>query len=442
MTIIFSKISKIISGEISGFPDKSISHRAIIFSSFGCGVSKIQGLLNSEDVINTMECFKSLGVSITKNLDDYIVNSKGFYAFAKSEDSFYMGNSGTSARLISGVLSGIHGKTSKITGDASLSKRPMARVINPLLQMGADIKSTDNKVPLEISGVNLKGINYTMEVPSAQVKSAILLAGLFAHGETMVIETDFTRDHTENMLKNLGVNIDVSLENKKKIIALNNNQKEIKSANYVIPNDFSSASFFIALALITPKSEVIIRNVNLNPLRTGFLSVVKEMGADIEVLNYNDKQGESAGDIVVKSSNLKGIKVDPKLVPSMIDEFPILSIVACFASGKTELSGVGELRHKESDRISAMVHNLNKLGVSLEEKEDSLIINGKDADIQGGVVIESFLDHRIAMSFLILGSMCKEPLEIHGCESIATSFPNFFDVAKSIGLNLEIKKGN
>lgn len=442
MKTILSYQSKTISGEISGFPDKSISHRSIIFSSLAKGNSRITGLLNSEDVINTIDCFKTLGVSIVKQNEDYIVDSKGFYSFSKKEDDFYMGNSGTSCRLIAGILSGVEGKISTITGDASLMNRPMARIIKPLSQMGANINHNENKLPLEIIGTQLQGINCKLEIPSAQVKSAILLGGLFAKGQTTIIETEFSRDHTENMLKNIGVDIDVDISNNKKIITLNNNQKELKPSNYVIPNDFSSASFFIALALITPNSKIIIKNLNLNPLRTGFLSVLLEMGAKIEILNSNELQGELVGDLQVESSNLVGIKVDPKLVPSMIDEFPILSVVACFAKGKTDFNGVGELRHKESDRISSMVHNLNKLGVKLEEKEESLVIHGNMNDLQGGVVIESFLDHRIAMSFLVLGSRCREPLEVRGCDSIATSFPNFFDVAKSVGLNLTIVNGD
>lgn len=440
MKTILSYCSKNICGYISGFADKSISHRSIILSSLAKGRSEISGLLISEDVMNTIECFSKLGVSIKYQNDKHIVESSGFYNFFTDKDVFYMGNSGTSCRLLSGILSGILGKTSIITGDDSLSKRPMARVIKPLSLMGADIQSSNNILPLKITGGELRGIDYTLEVPSAQVKSAILLAGLFAKGETRLIESSFTRDHTENMFKNLNVDINIQLKNNQKIITLNNNQKELPPSFYDIPNDFSSASFFIALALITENSKVVIKNLNLNPLRTGFLEVIKEMGANIEIQNYRLSQGEPVADLQVKTSNLKGIKVNSNIVPSMIDEFPILFILSCFVEGKMEFSNIEELRHKESDRIYSMVSNLKKLGVKLEEQSDALIIYGIAKEMEGGIKIETFLDHRIAMSFLILGSRCVKPLEVIGCESIATSFPNFFEVAKSLGLNLEIKQ--
>ncbi|MDR0483982.1 MAG: 3-phosphoshikimate 1-carboxyvinyltransferase [Alphaproteobacteria bacterium] len=439
MITVSSFKSSNITGEISNFADKSISHRSIILASLGVGVSKIKGLLESSDVFNTIDCFKKLGVKINKINDTYVVESLGFYSFSTENDDFYMGNSGTSCRLIAGVLAGITNKNSQITGDSSLSKRPMQRVINPLQLMGADISHNNFKLPIKISGEKLKGINYTLDVPSAQVKSSILLAGLFANEKTTVIEKEFTRDHTENMLKNLGVNIDIAYEKSQKIITIDNNQKDLPSANYIIPNDFSSASFFIALALICKDSEITIKNVNLNPLRTGFLQVVMEMGADIKILNECNLQGESVGDLLVKSSQLKGISVNPALVPTMIDEFPILSIVATFCQGKTEFKGIAELRHKESDRIQSVVSNFKKLGILFEETEDSLSIIGINKELEGGVEIESFLDHRIAMSFLILGSKCKNPLQVKGCESIKTSFPNFFELAKKVGLNLEIK---
>ncbi len=438
MRVILSYKSKNIKGELSGFPDKSISHRAIILSSMSKGTSKIVNLLNSEDVFNTINCFKSLEVNIIKKNGEHIVESQGFYSFSKKKDNFYMGNSGTSCRLISGVLAGIEGKISIITGDESLIKRPMLRVIRPLELMEAKFTQRDNRLPLKIIGNQLKGINYQLDVPSAQVKSAILLGGLFAKGQTQIIETDLSRDHTENMMFNLGVNINIDFDGNKKIITLNNNQKNLPPSEYFIPNDFSSASFFIALSIITENSKILIKKVNMNPLRTGFLKVLKEMGAKIEILNLKSLQGEVIGDLFVESSLLKGIKVDPNLVTSMIDELPILFIVSCFAEGITEFNNIEELRYKESDRVSSMTYNLKKLGVKLEENKDSLKIYGVLKEIKGGIEVESFLDHRIAMSFLILGSKCKLPLKVKGCDSIATSFPNFFDVAKSTGLQLEI----
>ncbi|MDR2008568.1 MAG: 3-phosphoshikimate 1-carboxyvinyltransferase [Alphaproteobacteria bacterium] len=421
-------------GEVDGFPDKSISHRSIILASLAVGSSKISGLLEGSDVFNTIDCFSQLGVQINKVNGDYVVESGGFYSFSVGEDSFYMGNSGTSTRLIAGILAGIKSKISHITGDSSLSKRPMQRIAEPLSLMGAHI--VGNKLPMSIHGAGLQGINYELNVPSAQVKSCILLAGLFAVGQTVVVEKEFTRDHTENMLKNLGVNIAVEVSGGQKIITLNNSQKNLPAADYVIPNDFSSASFFIAMALIVEGSEILIRNVNLNPLRTGFLKVLLEMGANIEVVSEKDLQGESVGDLLVKSSHLVGVKVAPALVPTMIDEFPILSVVAAFAAGKTEFSGIGELRHKESDRIKAITDNFKKLGVEFEETADSLTIHGVSKPLAGGVEIESFLDHRIAMAFLVMGAMCENPLRVLGIESINTSFPRFVELARKVGLDI------
>ncbi|MCL2567132.1 MAG: 3-phosphoshikimate 1-carboxyvinyltransferase [Alphaproteobacteria bacterium] len=434
MIMVSSFKSSAIVGEVSNFADKSISHRSIILASLAVGTSKIHGLLESDDVFNTISCFKKLGVKINKTDDCYVVESKGFHSFSKNEDSFYMGNSGTSCRLISGVLAGIPNKNSHISGDSSLTKRPMRRIVEPLQLMGADI--TGGQLPMAISGKVLMGINYELPVASAQVKSCILLAGLFAAGQTQVAEKESTRDHTENMLKNLGVDIKVSAGESQKIITLNNNQKDLPPTDYIIPNDFSSASFFIVLALITKDSEILIKNVNLNPLRTGFLTVLLEMGADIKILNPHNLQGETVGNLLVKSSQLKGIKVNPSLVPSMIDEFPIASIAAAFAEGKTEFSGIGELRHKESDRINAVAANFQKLGVKFEVGEGFLSIEGSSKKLAGGAAIESFKDHRIAMAFLIMGAMCENPIQVLGCESINTSFPNFFAIAKSVGLNI------
>jgi 3-phosphoshikimate 1-carboxyvinyltransferase len=363
-----------------------------------------------------------------------VIESGGFYSFSLAEDNFDMGNSGTSCRLISGILAGIPNKISHISGDSSLSKRPMGRIVKPLQLMGANI--TGDTLPMVLYGKALQGIHYCMDVPSAQVKSCILLAGLFAAGQTQVVEKDWTRDHTENMLKNLGVNINVAAEGAQKIITLNNNQKDLPPADYAIPNDFSSASFFIALALITPDSEVLIKNVNLNPLRTGFLTVLLAMGANIEVINKQEEQGEPVGDLLVKSSQLRGVKVLPEVVPAMIDEFPIASIVAAFAEGKTEFMAIGELRHKESDRINSIVSNFQKLGIKFEVGEDFLSIEGSPKKLAGGAVIESFYDHRIAMAFLIMGAACESPIQVKGCESINTSFPNFFEIASRVGLKI------
>ncbi|MFL1780372.1 3-phosphoshikimate 1-carboxyvinyltransferase [Candidatus Hepatincolaceae symbiont of Richtersius coronifer] len=469
--ILISGYCENIQGEIEVLGDKSISHRAVILSSLAMGESRIEGLLESEDVLNTIKAFKQLGVIFKKEplvspsnlllfLDDspynkkfysYVVSSPGFHNFKSlihidetlKKNEFYMGNSGTSCRLLAGVFAGLYCNDDLIfTGDASLSKRPMIRVVEPLKLMGADIKALgyNNTLPLYIAGKPLNAIIYELKIASAQVKSAIMLAALFAKGKTTIVENWPTRDHTENMLLGLGVNIKcsyITINNQKgKQITVDNQQKLLKPGQYHIPGDFSGAAFFIGLALITKKSALLIKGVNLNPLRTGLLEVLTAMGADLKILNQTSKNNEATGDILIQSSVLKGVNISPYTLVKMIDEFPILAVIATLAEGKTNFNGIQELRYKESDRVNAMVFNLRKLGVQIEEAKDRVTIFGENKLKLGGVEINSFADHRIAMAFLIMGAVCKNPIKVDYCESLATSFPNFKEICSKLGHNL------
>ncbi len=433
MNEIFSFYKGEVHADITISGDKSISHRAVILSSLASGVSTIRGLLESSDVFNTINVFREMGVVIVKEGDIYYIDSKGPYSFEGKQKQFYMGNSGTSCRLIAGVLAALNGLNCVITGDISLSKRPMARIIKPLKAMGAKIEASNGQyLPMTISGSKLASINYTMEVDSAQVKSCLLLAGLFAEGNTVIKENNPTRDHTEKMLINLGVPLVV----KEGSLYMQSYQKALPTYNYEIPSDFSSASFFIALALISKDSEIIIRNVNLNPLRTGLLEVLFSMGADISISNRKILQSEEVGDIKVKNSQLKATIVSYTCVSKMIDEFPILAVIVANAEGVSEFRGIGELRYKESDRINSIVVNLKKLGIKCEEQEDSLKIWGSSTLKEGRVTVDSFGDHRIAMSFVIFGACTKYGIRVLNCENINTSFPEFYEICSRVNLNI------
>jgi 3-phosphoshikimate 1-carboxyvinyltransferase len=417
--------------------DKSISHRAIIFSAIAQGTSTIVGLLESDDVNCTKEAFIKHGVVFQKDIHGFTIHSPGFHNFTCNTDEIlYMGNSGTSARLLMGLFASLKSKITLI-GDNSLNGRPMQRVVEPLSLMGAKIELTNNNfLPSIITGGNLKGITYTLNTPSAQVKSAILLASLMAEGTTEIIEPVATRNHTECMLNNLKVNIRSEAIKEGTKITINNNRSIIPTFNYNIPKDFSSSAFFIALALIKPNTILHIPSVNLNPTRTGFLKVVLAMGADITILNEKVVQGEQIGDLVVKTSSMTGINVSGDLSPSMIDEYPILAVVASFASGTTTFNNIQELKYKESNRLQSIIYNLNLMQVKVVEKNDSLEIYGNNNIKEGGVEINSNQDHRIAMSFLIMGIMCKNTVTVSGCSSIQTSFPSFVDICCQLGLNI------
>lgn len=396
--------------------DKSISHRAVMFASISEGTTQIDGFLMGDDCLATIRCFKQLGIDIEIINDKVIVHGKGLHGLTAPLNVLDVGNSGTTLRLISGLL--VAQKfSSEITGDASIQKRPMDRISIPLSQMGANISG--KYCPIKIKGSKLKAINYTLPVASAQVKSAILLAGLYADGDTTVIEPAPTRNHTEIMLNYLGANIE-----KKDSAITCHNIKQLYAKNILVPSDISSAAYFIVAGLILPNSEVLINNVGINFTRTGIITALKNMGANINILNERNICGDYVADISVKTSKLKGITIEGEIIPRLIDEIPILAVVACFADGKTIIKDASELKVKESNRISTITTELNKMGANIIETDDGMIIEGK-CKLKGSTV-ESYNDHRIAMSLAIAGLASTEETIINNADCVNISFPNFY----------------
>lgn len=413
-------------GEISVPGDKSISHRSIIISSLSTSNSIIENLLESEDVKRTIEAFRDMGVNIIKEDNKYFVEGVGLRGLKKPKRPIDCGNSGTTARLLTGMLAG-QKFDSTIVGDKSLSMRPMDRVILPLTSMGAKIKGRMNKyLPINISSAEhkLKAINYELPVASAQVKSAILLATLYAEGKTTIKENKVTRDHTERMLKYFGCNI----YKEKNIIYMDSNSILMGKKIYV-PGDISSASFFIVAAAIIKGSNLIIRNVGINPTRTGVIDVLKKMGADIKVINKKEVNNEPMGDIVIKYSPLKGTVIDGQIVGTLIDEIPILAVAASLAEGITVIKGAGELKYKESNRLKAIYKELTKMGANVKELEDGLIIEGVEE--LKAAKLDSYNDHRMAMALSIAALKAKGQSEIIGYQSVNISYPNFYDTLYS-----------
>ncbi len=436
-TIVSNK-SLGLKGKIYIPSDKSISHRALILGSLAVGKTSIFGLLESEDVFKTANALKALGADIYKEKDYWCIHGVGVGGFCEPDDIIDCGNSGTSVRLLMGVVSTCPIKAT-FTGDDSLRKRPMDRVVKPLSEFGSKFSTNfDFKLPINVNGTSEPfPINYTLKIPSAQVKSAILLAGLNVRGRTKVTENEPTRDHTEKMLKSLGADIYTKKKGLQNIISINGFPK-LKPSVISIPGDISSASFPIALACMIPNSEIVIKNVGLNPLRDGFIETLIEMGGNIKIQNKHFEAGELVADLNVRySPNLKGVEVPKERSARMIDEYPILSILAASAKGPTIMKGIQELRFKESDRIEAIADGLEKSGVEIKQKKDQLTVYGKGKNkIEGGSIIEASNDHRIAMSFASLGSISEKSIEIRGAASIKTSFPNFIDLMNSIGLNI------
>ena len=404
-----------LSGEIVIPPDKSISHRAVIFSSLACGKSLIKNFSSGKDPQSSLEICKALGVDITQNGSDLVVNSTA--NFSKPIISLDCGNSGTTMRLMAGILVG-QNFPSVLVGDESLSKRPMKRIIEPLTLMGAKIKSTENCAPLEIEGTNLVGINYSTPIASAQVKSAILLAGLNAQGQTTVTEPYTSRNHTELMLSYMGADIEVQGN----CVCIKKSKLQPKTIEIV--GDISSAAYFIAAGLLVPDSEIIIRNVGLNPTRTGMLDVLNLMGADIEILDKRTISNEIVGDLKVKYSYLRGCEISGDLIPKLIDEIPILAVLATQASGTTIIKDAQDLRNKESDRIKTVVTELKKFGANIEETDDGMIIHGQ-TPLKGEIVAESYKDHRLAMSLYVAGMICEKEILIKDFDWVNISFPEF-----------------
>lgn len=437
-SLISHKISAPLSGTIRVPGDKSISHRAVMLGGLAAGETMITGLLTGDDVIATASAMRALGANINFS-DDGIVRVRGVGLGNLKEPTgvLDMGNSGTSTRLLMGMVAG-HALSATFTGDGSLIKRPMARVITPLNQMGAEsISRAGGRLPLTMRGrADLKPIDYTLPVASAQVKSAILLAGLTAHGETTVIEPEPTRDYTETMLKHFGAKIEVD-DNAITIFG----GHALTGCAIDVPADPSSAAFPIVAACIVEGSQISIPRVGINPRRTGLFDVLKLMGADLRYEQQTNEMGEHIATIsVYPFDGLRGVDVPPEFVPSMIDEFPILAVAAACANGTTKMTGIGELRVKESDRLQMMADGLTACGVKLESGPDWLTIHGTGKPPKGGAKILTALDHRIAMSFLVLGAVTDEPIEIDDGTPIKTSFPNFLDVMEDMGIEIKASK--
>ena len=426
--------SKNLKGQVTIPGDKSISHRSIILSSLAEGTSEISGFLKGEDCLATLNSFKKMGVKIEEEDEKISVHGVGLHGLKKPTENLYLGNSGTSMRLLAGLLSGQKFSTI-LTGDSSLSSRPMKRILEPLKEMGASITASTNTAPLSIKPSNkLNGISYELPIASAQVKSCILLAGLYADSNTQVIESYLTRDHTEKMFKKFGIEIDEYYKDSKKIIKISPPRK-LNPSTLNIPGDFSSASFFIVAGLIIPNSEITLKNVGINSSRTALIKVLTQMGANIKIKNIKDDY-EKTADIEIKTSNLKAIVLDEELIPNLIDELPILFIAASFARGKTIIRGVEELRTKESDRLEAMSNSLRVLGVESKSYSDGIDITGKSS-LKSSVIIDSFGDHRIAMASSIACSMLDGENIIKNVENIQTSFPNFIETCGSLGIRAE-----
>ena len=416
-------------GEIDVPGDKSIGHRAVIFSSIAMGRSRIFNLSGGEDNRRTIQAFEDMGVRIWPEGDALCVDGRGWEALTAPTRTIDCGNSGTTMRLLSGVLAG-RPFSSRLDGDASLRRRPMQRVIDPLVRMGAKIGAREGKglAPLEISGGKLKAIHYQMPVASAQVKSAILLAGLQADGVTMVEEPQNSRDHTELMIKGFGGDAKVN----GRTVAIAGGQP-LCARDVHIPGDISSAAFFLVAAAIIPGSEVIVRNVGTNPTRDGVIEILRRMGASVESVNRRIETGEPVADLKVRGARLKGVQIGPEMAARTIDEYPILAVAAAAAAGRTAISGVKELRYKESDRIAAMTEGLRSLGVAVEEREDGMTIEG-GKPLRAGKV-KSYGDHRVAMALAIAGLASEGGIEIDNADCVAISFPSFFELLGQICLH-------
>ena len=400
--------------------DKSISHRAVMFGALAKGTTTITNFLDGADCLSTVACFNKLGVETQIDGKNVFVRGKGLRGLSAYTDYLDVGNSGTTMRLITGILAAQR-FNSQLTGDASIQKRPMKRVFEPLEKMGAKFES-DGYAPYKIIGSQLHGIDFEMKVASAQLKSAIILAGLYAEGLTAVTEPAKSRDHTEIMLKNFGA--DICCHGNKITVKKTN---ELFAAEVAVPSDISSAMFFIVAALITKNSEITLTNVGLNPTRTGALEILVNMGADIEITSKKSKGGELTGDICARYSKLKGVQIGGDIIPRLLDELPVLAVAAMFAEGQTIIKDARELKIKESNRIKSVVEEGSKIGADIMETDDGMIINGKEM-LEGGAALESYMDHRIAMSFAVASLACKNANTIIGAECVDISFPGFYDM--------------
>ena len=428
-------LSAIKSGPLSGrfrVPgDKSISHRALMLGALATGTTRIRGLLESEDVLNTAQAVTALGAPAGKTGDVWEVRGRGTGGLAQPAGPLDFGNAGTGSRLMMGVVAP-HDIAVTMIGDASLSKRPMGRILGPLKQMGVEVDEDRDRLPLTVRGSSrLVPIVYELPVPSAQVKSAVLLAGLGTAGETTVIEREPTRDHTERMLRHFGAEVTCVADGETTRITIKG-QPELVGRDVTVPADPSSAAFLIAAALIVPGSDVTIEGVLINPTRTGLYTTLKEMGADITFLDEREEGGEPVADIRARHSSLTGVDVPAARAPSMIDEYPMLAVIAAFANGVTRMNGLAELKVKESDRLAATADGLAANGVRAEAVGDTLTVHGTGA-VAGGGTVATHLDHRIAMAFLVMGLASEQPVKVDDTAMIATSFPEFRTLMERLG---------
>lgn len=406
--------------------DKSISHRAVIIGSLAEGLTTVTSFLEAEDTLNTVKIFKKLGVQIKKENDTVYIHGRGLASLRQTPEVLYVGNSGTGMRLILGVLAA-QPFVSRITGDAQIVKRPMKRVIEPLQLMGATLTSNHGFAPVTVQGGALRAIKYKMPMASAQVKSAVLLAGLYASGDTVITEPERSRDHTERMLKYFGADITV----KGNTVVLKSGAR-LKGKKVVVPADISSAAYFMAAGALVKKSAITVTNVGLNESRTGIIDVMKKMGAKIKITNLKNQNGEKTGDITVSTSSLKATEIKGKIIPRLIDEIPVIAVLAAAAKGKTVIRGAKELRVKETDRIKTVLINLGRLGIKTEEYEDGFAVYGNGGKPFTYASIDSYGDHRIAMSFTVAALVSENGLHIKDIDCINTSFPEFFNLIKSL----------
>ena len=423
--MIFHKVTSL-KGEVTIPGDKSISHRAVMFGSLAEGTTEVTNFLQGADCLSTISCFRKLGIQIENTADRILIHGKGLHGLSESSETLDTGNSGTTTRLISGILAG-QSFTTFLNGDASIQTRPMKRIMTPLSMMGADITSLNgnNCAPLRICGGHLHGITYQSPVASAQVKSCVLLAGLYADAPTSVTEPVLSRNHTELMLAGFGAKVTSS-----GTTATIEPEPDLKGMKIEVPGDISSAAYFIAAGLIIPNSEILVKNVGINPTRDGILRVAIEMGGGITILNEKISGGEPTCDLLVRSSSLKGVTVGGEIIPTLIDEIPMIAVMACFAEGTTIIKDAQELKVKESNRIDTVVTNLKAMGAHIEATDDGMIIEGGYP--LHGAVIDSHLDHRIAMSFAVGALGADGETTIEGADCVKISYPEFYETLESL----------
>lgn len=407
-------------GEVKIPGDKSISHRAVMLGALAKGTTKITDFLQGADCLSTMECFRRMGIQIQNTSGEVLVHGQGLHGLTAPSDLLNVGNSGTTIRLLSGILAP-QPFSATLTGDASIQKRPMKRVMEPLSQMGAKIESLSGNgcAPLKISGTPLKGIHYKTPVASAQVKSCILFAGMYADGATTVTEPVLSRDHSERMLEHFGARL-----TREGTAVTIQPEPQLAAREIPVPGDISSAAYFIAAATLVPHSEILIRNVGINPTRSGMLEVCRAMGADIQYLNERDDSGELTADLLIRSSSLKGTVIEGAIIPALIDELPVLAVMAAFAKGETIIRNAEELKVKESDRIAVMVENLSAMGADITGTPDGMIIRGGPA--LHGAEIHTYKDHRIAMSFAVAALAAEGTTHIEDADCVNISYPDFY----------------